>query len=41
MLVIPDPDHPTCRVVCEACTQQRAEELVEEYRHIVEELQRR
>jgi len=41
VLVIPDPDHPTCRVVCEACTQQRAEELVEEYRHIVEELQRR
>ena len=39
-LIIPDPDRPICRVICEADSAERVQQLVQEYSHIVEELQR-
>jgi len=39
-LVLPDPDRPLCRVYCEGASPDRAQELVEEYSHVVEELQK-
>jgi mannose-1-phosphate guanylyltransferase/phosphomannomutase len=39
VLVLPDPDRALCRVYCEAGSQDRAQQIIEEYSHIVEGLQ--
>jgi mannose-1-phosphate guanylyltransferase/phosphomannomutase len=39
-LILPDPDRPICRVFTEAGSQDRAEQLLNEYTRIVEDFER-
>ncbi len=40
VLVLPDPDRPLCRVYSEGESQERAQQLLDEYSQVVEEMQR-